>query len=120
MLYSVFEGIYHGLVQGKGYPLSDIRDLCNNLLSTDKVDNRQLKVLLTAKYGNQIRFSGSDKKFALIYVDCVSSERMADTIAIKIASNKIPVVYPVMQDFQQKRFSFSVQLPLQLDILEYT
>ena len=39
-----------------------------------------MKVLLTAKYGNQIRFSGSDKKFALIDVDCVPSERMADTI----------------------------------------
>ena len=42
------------------------------------------------------------------------------TFIIKIASNKIPVVYPVMQDFQQIRYSFSAQLPLQLDILEYT
>ena len=42
------------------------------------------------------------------------------TFIIKIASNKIPVVYPVIQDFQQIRYSFSVQLPLQLDILEYT
>ena len=80
LLYSVFKGKYYGLVQGKGYPSSDISDRCNNLLSTDKVDNRQLKVLLTANYGNQIRFSGSDKKSALIYVDCVPSERMADTI----------------------------------------
>ena len=45
LLYSVFEGIYHGLVQDKVYPLSDIHDRCNNLLSTDKVDSRQLKVL---------------------------------------------------------------------------
>ena len=30
------------------------------------------------------------------------------TFIIKIASNKIPVVYPVMQDFQQIRYSFSV------------
>ena len=58
-------------MQGKVYPLSDIRDRCNNLLSTDKVDNRQLKVLLTAKYGNQIRFSGSNKFF---------QKKMADTI----------------------------------------
>ena len=50
--------------------------------SADKVDNRQLKVLLTAKYGNQIRFSrpGSNKKSAMIYLDCVPSEQMADTI----------------------------------------
>ena len=82
LLDSVFEGIHQGLVQGKGYPLSDIRDRCNNLLSTDKVDNRQLKVLLTAKYGNQIRFSrpGSNKKSAMIFLDCVPSEQMADTI----------------------------------------
>ena len=82
LLDSVFEGIHQGLVQGKGYPLSDIRDRCNNLLSADKVDNRQLKVLLTAKYGNQIRFSrpGSNKKSAMIYLDCVPSEQMADTI----------------------------------------
>ena len=82
LLDSVFESIHQGLVQGKGYPLSDIRDRCNNLLSADKVDNRQLKVLLTTKYGNQIRFSrpGSNKKSAMIYLDCVPSEQMADTI----------------------------------------
>ena len=79
LLDSVFEGIHHGLLQGKGYPLSDIRDRCNNLLSTDKFDNRQLKVLLTAKYGNQIRFSrsGSIKKFAMIYLDCAPLEQKA-------------------------------------------
>ena len=79
LLDSVFEGIDHGLVQGKGKPLSDIRDRCNSLLSTDKFGKRQLKVLLTAKYGNQIRFlrSGSIKKFAMIYLDCVLLEQKA-------------------------------------------
>ena len=42
------------------------------------------------------------------------------TFIIKIASNKITVIYPVMQDFQQIRYPFPVQLPLQLDILEHT
>ena len=90
LLDSVFESIHQGLVQGKGYPLSDIRDRCNNLLSADKVDNRQLKVLLTAKYGNQIRFSrpGSNKKSAMIYLDCVPSEQMADTIREHDAINE--------------------------------
>ena len=66
----------------KGYPLSDIRDHCNNLLSTDKVDNRQLKELLTAKYGNQITFSrsGYNKTSAMFYLDCVPSEQVAETI----------------------------------------
>ena len=40
------------------------------------------------------------------------------TTMIKIASNKIPIVYLVIQDFQQIRYSLSFQLPLQLDILE--
>ena len=40
------------------------------------------------------------------------------TSIIKIASIKIQIVHLVMQDFQQIRKSFSVQLPLQLDILE--
>ena len=69
-------------MQGKGYPSSDICDCCNNLLSTEKIDNRQLKVLLTAKYGDQIRFSrsGSIKKSAMIDFDCVPLEQMIDTI----------------------------------------
>ena len=79
-------------MQGKGYPLSDISDRCSNLLSTDKVDNRQLKVLLTAKYGNQIRFSGSDKRFAMIYLDCAPSERMADTIRVHDVINEYATV----------------------------
>ena len=40
------------------------------------------------------------------------------TSFIQIASNKILISYLVIQDFQQIRYSFSVQLPLQLDILE--
>ena len=41
-----------------------------------------MKVLLTAKYGNQIRFlrSGSNKKSAIIYLDCVPLKQMADNI----------------------------------------
>ena len=40
------------------------------------------------------------------------------TSIIKIASNKIPIDYLVMQDFQQIRYSFSTKLHLQFDILE--
>ena len=69
------------MVQGKDYSLRDIHDRCNNLLSTDKVDNKRLKVF-NSKYSNQIRFSrtGSNKKSAMIYRDCVPSEQMAETI----------------------------------------
>ena len=39
-------------------------------------------MLLTAKYGNQIRFSraGSNNKSAMIYLGCVPSEQMAEII----------------------------------------
>lgn len=71
-----------GLRRGDGYALSDIRDRVNALFSTDKhVTNRELKILLCAKYGDTLRFSVpiEANKSVMIYM-AVSAEAMADTI----------------------------------------
>ena len=71
--------------KGIGYPLSDIRDRCNQLLGT--VDqtvftSKELKVLLINHYGENVSFSSSHdpSKSSLVFLCNISKEDIVETV----------------------------------------
>jgi hypothetical protein len=80
---TVISEIHPALFRGDGFTLSDIRARVTELLDTDdQITNRELKVLLYAKYGESIHFAVpiEANKSTMVFLQSCTAEEMADTI----------------------------------------
>ena len=80
---TVLPEIETGLRNGDGYELSHVRDRINSELNSDlKVNNREVKVLLSAHFGSKISFSQPKQvnKSLMFFSSNVTAEHLAETI----------------------------------------
>lgn len=81
--FKVMSEIETGLRNGDGYELSHVRDRINSELNKDiKVNNREVKVLLTEHFGSEISFSMPKQvnRSQMFFCSSVTSEDLAETI----------------------------------------
>ena len=104
ILNQVITEIEGGLSCGDGFTLSSIRDRAISLMNGGEFTNRELKVLLTKKYGESLKFSVPKEanKSVMIFLDKFSAGEMADTIR---ASDPISQCAEIMRnELQQVNF----------------
>ena len=80
---TVLPEIETGLRNGDGYELSHVRDRINRELNSDiKVNNREVKVLLSEHFGSEISFSQPKQvnKSQMFFSSNVTAENLAETI----------------------------------------
>ena len=73
------------LRNGVGYPLSEMKDACNNLIDTTKhktFTNKELKVLLFSHFQDEISFSvpPNPTKSAMAYVSSIDKNDITETV----------------------------------------
>lgn len=81
--FTVMPEIETGIRNGDGYELSHVRDRINSELNSDiKVNNREVKVLLTEHFGSDISFSQPKQvnKSQMFFSRTVTAENLAETI----------------------------------------
>lgn len=81
---NIISDIENGLANGNGYELSFVRDAMKKQLQVDNVTNREVKILLTHHFTDQICFSQPKQlnKSELFFSKGVSTENMADKIRV--------------------------------------
>lgn len=81
---TVMPEIETGLRSGNGYELSYVRDCINSELNSDiKVQNREVKVLLTEKFGSELSFSQpkqANKSQMFFSTRVTTADKLAETI----------------------------------------
>ena len=73
------------LRNGVGYPLSEMKDACTNLIDTTKhktFTNKELKVLLFSHFQDEISFTvpPNPTKSAMVYVSSIDKNDIAETV----------------------------------------
>ena len=73
------------LRDGVGYPLSVMKDACNNLISTTEhktFTNKELKVLLLYHFGDEISFTVPPypMKSAMVYASNIDKNDIAESV----------------------------------------
>ena len=73
------------LRNGVGYPLSEMKDACNNLIDTTKHNtftNKELKILLFSHFQDEISFTvpPNPTKSAMVYVSSIDKNDIAETV----------------------------------------